>query len=314
MLIFTNGDCAAAALRAAGIPGRIVAWRDLLHDGPVPAGLELAALSTVRARFIAGCGWGEPAQVAADFEARDRQLEAAPAHDEVALVFEHDLYDQLQLLQLLAELAARPVTRLRLLCDAIFVGSEEPPALARRFAARRPVGDAELALARRAWYAFRQPTPTALAALLAEDLRPLPFLRSALRRLLEEYPSPRDGLGRSERQVLVAAADGGRRPRELFRLAGAMEEAPYLGDLPFRRLLEGLCAGPEPLLRPTGGVFRAPPGDDAPPLVLTAAGRRVLAGRADAVAGRGIDRWLGGVHLVPGHLWRWDGESLHGPS
>jgi hypothetical protein len=46
-------------------------------------------------------------------------------------------------------------------------------------------------------------------------------------------------------------------------------------------------------------------------LRLTAAGARVLAGEADYVRLNGIDRWLGGVHLVaePGAgtpIWRWN--------
>jgi hypothetical protein len=41
-------------------------------------------------------------------------------------------------------------------------------------------------------------------------------------------------------------------------------------------------------------------------LMLTDDGRRVLAGDADRVRLRGIDRWLGGVHLTGrGPVWRW---------
>jgi hypothetical protein len=32
----------------------------------------------------------------------------------------------------------------------------------------------------------------------------------------------------------------------------------------------------------------------------------VLAGTADRVELLGIDRWLGGTHLRPDNLWRWD--------
>ena len=39
MLHITNGGSAASGLREAGIPGAIVAWNDVLHEGPVPAGL-----------------------------------------------------------------------------------------------------------------------------------------------------------------------------------------------------------------------------------------------------------------------------------
>ena len=48
-------------------------------------------------------------------------------------------------------------------------------------------------------------------------------------------------------------------------------------------------------------------------LRLTAAGRSVLDARQDHLDLNGIDRWLGGVHLIaPGKIWRWDGSTLLG--
>jgi hypothetical protein len=58
-------------------------------------------------------------------------------------------------------------------------------------------------------------------------------------------------------------------------------------------MLDELATEPEPLI-------------ERDPLRLTAAGRAVLDGRADRVELRGVDRWLGGVH-VDG-TWRWDPE------
>lgn len=62
-----------------------------------------------------------------------------------------------------------------------------------------------------------------------------------------------------------------------------------------------------------GALVRLPRGDTPPRgwwqqrLTLTAAGRDVLAGRADHVRLNAVDRWLGGVHLGTGHEdWRWD--------
>ena len=39
---------------------------------------------------------------------------------------------------------------------------------------------------------------------------------------------------------------------------------------------------------------------------ITDSGRAVLDGKIDRVATCGIDRWLGGVHVRPDRLWRWD--------
>ena len=42
---------------------------------------------------------------------------------------------------------------------------------------------------------------------------------------------------------------------------------------------------------------------------LTEPGKAVLHGDTDYVKLNGIDLWLGGVHLFPNNLWRWDEAS-----
>jgi hypothetical protein len=86
-----------------------------------------------------------------------------------------------------------------------------------------------------------------------------------------------------------------------------MEERVFLGDLSFHRLLRELAAPPRPLLRLETAGGSSP---RALRLALTASGREVLAGRDDWVRMRGIDRWLGGVHLAGAESpWRWNSET-----
>ena len=56
MLHVTNGDSVLKGFREGGIPGTYLAWRDVLHDGPVPETASLEALSDVRARFLSEFG------------------------------------------------------------------------------------------------------------------------------------------------------------------------------------------------------------------------------------------------------------------
>src|ERR1043166_7065379 len=107
MLHVTNGDSAAELIRRTGIAGQVIPWRDVLHEGPVPAGLSLEAMSDLRARFLASGNGAALPQLLRDFGARDAALRAAR---QVVLWFEHDLYDQLQLIQILATLATQPET------------------------------------------------------------------------------------------------------------------------------------------------------------------------------------------------------------
>lgn len=48
-----------SASRGAGLAGEVLPWRDVLHEGPVPAGLSDAELGAARARFLADRVWEE---------------------------------------------------------------------------------------------------------------------------------------------------------------------------------------------------------------------------------------------------------------
>ena len=319
MLHVTNGDVAADLIRAAGLPGEVLPWRDVLHEGPVPARLPLAELSHVRARFIAQRGWA-PEAVAADFRERDDALSRARDHDELVLWFEHDLYDQLQLLQVLDWLADEDPgpARATLVCGAEYLGHSTADRLAERFSGRAEITDAQLALAEDAWNAFRSPDPTAIEALLARDTSALPFVGPALRRHLEQFPSARNGLSRSEQAALEAIDGGAATIGEAFVASHHRREEPvWLGDSTFVSYLHDLSRAGTPLV-----TF-----DDGQPidlsdgttsietvrdrrLVLTDAGKAVMEGREDRVRLNGIDRWLGGVHLCGREIeWRWDGDA-----
>jgi hypothetical protein len=99
-LLITNGDVAADVLKQSNIRGDVLPWRDPMVDGPFPAGLDLAATSKIRADYLSGPALPHD-QVLRDFRLRDDHLAAAAHYDGVTLWFEHDLLDQLQILQVL---------------------------------------------------------------------------------------------------------------------------------------------------------------------------------------------------------------------
>lgn len=326
MLHVTNGDSAAGSLRASGLSGEVIAWQDILHDGPVPTGLALEELRPIRARFIADQGWGAYDDALTDLAQRDATLLNASGEDEIVMWFEHDLYDQLQLLQLLDWFAEHPPQgKLGLLCIGAHpevanfsgLGQLTPAQLAALFPQRHIVSNAELALGQAGWTAFRAPDPTAVERLLESDTTALPFLRAALTRHLEEFPDTRSGLARSERNILHAIVDGAERPRDIYRASQLPEEVVYLGDWSVWARLATLAAGPTPLVAQAGGApFIAPtaypPADDflAQRLALTDAGQGTLAGQFDWITAHGIDSWRGGVHLrSPDAIWRWDAAT-----
>jgi hypothetical protein len=197
-LIITNGDEAMARMREAKIAGEILPWRDILHEGPVPATLPLEELSTARAQFLAERGWLPAEELRSAFRGRDAMLRRHRDFKTVVLWFEHDLYDQLQLIQLLDFFAGEGRRDgLFLIQAGKYLSLETPRSLKGHFQIMEPVSDAHLALGRFVWNGFRAPTPEPWAAILRLSTHLLPFLRLAILRLLEELPNQHSGLSRT---------------------------------------------------------------------------------------------------------------------
>jgi hypothetical protein len=146
----------------------------VLHEGPLA--FAAAESRPLRARFLAECGWGDEAAIRSDLERRDRALADAP---HLVLWFEHDLYDQLQLLQALSQ--TQDSQQVELVQADDFLGHLDVDALERLWQTRRVVDRATLAVALEAWRAVCAGEP---AAILARDTTSLPYLEPALRRLL----------------------------------------------------------------------------------------------------------------------------------
>lgn len=298
----TNGDGALYLLKKSGILGTHMAWQDALNVGPVPAGLSLEETSAVRARYLALWGYDSPIKLIHDFERRDAHLRRAGEFEEVVLWFEHDLFDQLQLLQvltLLEELNLEP-GRVAVIQSDHYLANMTVDEMLALLPKRRTATAAIFKSARRNWERFTASSPSSLYAAAGEDAIGLPFLRAAMQRLCEEYPSTRDGLSRSQRQALYAVAQGPAGADELFGRSQAREEATFLGNRAFAMMVRELYSG-------EGALFE----NDGKVVVLTALGRRVLAGDADWLDEHAIDRWIGGVHLLPGSLTRWDEDAAH---
>jgi hypothetical protein len=325
-----NGTCTTRTIEAAGIPGACSIWADPLYEGPVPGGLNDIELVDVRTRYLAGpadmtwaarAGNNPSVDPANDLRQWRATIERQESYDELILWFEHDLFDQLNLIQLLTWIrehlaATKPVS---LICVGSFPGRPDfkglgeltPDELASLLETRQPVSDPHYELARRAWRAFREPTPNALDQLRQDDTSVLPYLAPAITRFLQEYPWTIDGLSRTERRLLELANGDGIALWGAFPRMHEGEQAYYVTDSSLAALAHALSCTSPPLVMldlsrdAEGHVLRGL-------VALTDTGRSVLAGRLDRVAICGIDRWLGGVHLQRGgQLWRWDTSRRH---
>ncbi len=317
LLHVANGTSVTGTIHQAGIPGSTSIWADPLHDGPVPGQLTDEELLDVRARYLASGADsdGDPAETIAELRRWREVIDDHESYDELVLWYEHDLFDQLNLVQLLNRIGrTHPVPGpVSLVCVGSFpghprfkgLGELTPGELGSLFATRQPLGDGQYELAARAWEAFRAPDPPPLAALLDTDMSALPFLADALGRHLQDYPWTRDGLSRTERRLMTLAAQG---PIEIWTSFPQMhddETAFYIADQSFWEVVRTLELASTPLV--TVDVTSEVP-DRLPhgTIALTDTGRAVLDGRVDRVEQCGIDRWLGGVHLTSASIWRWN--------
>ncbi len=312
ILHLTNGSSVIPLMHEADIDGPIVPWDDVLHEGPVPAGLNIAAMRERRAEFLASCGWGTYDEIERGLRKRDAVLgngvAVSPPFDEIVLWFEHDLYDQLQVLQILDRLPLDGTPRVTAVPDDEYLGMLPAARFQGLYAARRDVTSAQRLTARDAWTAFRSADPRAIVDVLPR-VSDLPHLGPALQRHLEQFPATSNGLSRTEQQALEVVSGGVTNVGDVYLKANhAREPAVFMGDAAFLVHLEPLLRASRPLLRRKANL-RPRNLTLADEVTLTDDGRRVLNGDLDRVRACGINRWLGGVELTGnGPVWRWDHE------
>lgn len=292
-----NGDITADTLSLADLPGEIRVWADALDQGPVRA-ISDEEYHRERGAFWAAQG---AADAAGQVAAWDRGLDEAAGAEELILWFEHDLFDQLALVRLLARLARRglPQTLTIVSIDRhpevpnfLGFGQLKPEQLAELWPRRTPLSRDALDEAITAWIAVTAPDPRALP-FLARRIKAMPFLAGALERQLEEFPDPQSGLSRTERQVLAAIARGVASTAELIAATQAIDPRYPITDSLLARTLQTLGRA---------GLLEN--------MAVTPIGRQALAGAIDRVHDAGIDEWRGGVHLHgKGPVWRWDGQQ-----
>ncbi|HET9623749.1 MAG TPA: DUF1835 domain-containing protein [Kofleriaceae bacterium] len=307
-----NGDSTADSLSLADLPGEIRVWADALNQGPV---LPVAddAYWQARAAFHQARGLADAGKKLAAY---DQGVDEAARAEELILWFEHDLFDQLALIRLLARLARRGLPQQLTIVSIdrhpevpgfLGLGQLKPVQLAELWPRRTPLSRDAIDEAITAWIAVTSPDPRALP-FLTKRIKAMSFLAGALERLLEEYPDATSGLSRTERQVLAAVARGEATARAIMAATHAIDPRYPITDTDLFWVLHALGR--------CGFITGAPEGAATPAAIqalhvaITPHGREALAGAIDRVHAHGIDEWRGGVHLAGnGPVWRWDGTT-----
>jgi len=310
-LNITNGSNTVDLMNAAGIAGDKLSWDDLLHEGPVPGGKSLGELSAIRAAFISQAGYAEAHHVNGQFLERDRQLVRYSDYQQVVLWFEHDLYDQLQLIQLLDwfHRQANIATDLQLICVNKHLGHHKPAEFPRLESFSRAVSPNQSMLASESWRAFTADSPLALNQLIGAAFSELPLLKPALQRLMMEYPASDSGLPLTESLILQCLQQGSLSPATLFAAYTKREVDEFLGDSPFFKRLNQMAYCEKPLVDYAIDEPLAYPPNRQQSITITPYGHAVLAGQHDWFDDNTLTRWIGGCLVSPDNRWRYNPVS-----
>lgn len=322
MLHIYNGDATADTAKLADIPGEHLSWREALVFGPAPAHLPEEQFLQVRAVHLAESYPVKVEKCAAELAAMHKALSSFADHEEVVLWFEHDLFCQVHLIYLLNWFAARELgrTKVSLICIGEFpgvkifhgLGQLEPEQLKTLWQERSEVTAEQLELGAKAWRAYSAPDAVALLALLKTDLSALPFLKTALTKHLQRFPSIRNGLGRVENVGLELLTAGLSEFKSLFPAFMRREPEYGFGDAQLYLALQRLAKESTPFVTQRNGGNTGP---EATRIFLSAFeinehGKSALKGEEDFVRVNGIDLWLGGIHLKGNEsAWRWDEDA-----
>jgi hypothetical protein len=320
MLHIHNGDSAAETAKKSDIPGAHLAWREALVCGPAPGHLSADEFRRVRAQHLADAYGVAQDKCERELAEQEATLSAFADHDEVILWFEHDLFCQVHLIYLLHWFSQRELgpTRLSLISIDQFPGVEgfrgfgelNEAQLVALFPQRQEVTRTQLELGSKAWQAYSSADAAGLLSLRDSDASSLPFLKSALIKHIQRFPSTTNGLGRIENAGLELIAKGYPNFRSLFPAFARHEPEYGFGDAQLYLELKRLAGAATPLLRLSSSVKGAT--TDAAEMLLTSFeitehGKAVMDGAEDFVITNGINQWLGGVHLEGKEArWRWE--------
>ena len=317
----TNDEQTVGLLRKAGMKGLYLAWKDPLYEGPVSKdNLELRTSS--RADYFAQQGWGDKQSLLAHFQGRNSQLQQISRYKKVSLWFDRNMYNQLQLIELLDCLSQSPDIPLFMIDVSTIAHRENLRNLEKLSVAdikslyhdETEITVNQLSIAIDAWRCFAAPDPRYLLQFRRQDMSTMPFLFDAIKRLQQQYPSTLNGLSRTQRQILDVV-DGYPEisVQNAFEKVQAMEESPFLSGAMFWMVLKELSRCEVPALE----IWQQ---EDAKTsssqqnveelfpiccLKITATGKEVLRYHLDWLQINGINRWVGGVHLQDGNIWRY---------
>ena len=306
VLHILNGDATAEAFAESNILGNAdsidqMIWREAMSEGPVSADVQ-----SVHELWRIRRAWHNVTDDApSDYDQRVVQefekLAVPTDYDEIYLWFEHDLFCQINLVFLLAQLAQRPLgtTKIKQVSVDSFpgepffkgMGQLNGAQLTTLFLQAEELTQHELEVAGAVWNAYASPEPLEIQQLLETDFGRLRFLRNALILHLQRFPFTENNLNLIEHMLTATLMEGAMSEDSLIGRFLQQDRDYGITDLSVGETIRQL----------NGKLWEYT--DEG--VSLTEAGADVIAGRRVL---NPVERWLGGYYQMPDSPYRWDRE------
>lgn len=269
LIHLTSGDTVGESLQAAGLPGEVWVWQDLLYEGPRTPGWPDDVILDARAAFLEESTDGglSHSLVLETLKSQYARLSGLTPDTHIVLWFDACLFDQSMLVHILTCLQSTDVLDVELLCVDAYPGVDPyhglgqltPGQLAGLYGKRRPVTREQIDYAIKVDHAFGSADMALLATLAAETDTPLPWIPAAAARWIDEQPDPTTGLGRLESLSLAAIRAGCKTPGEVFNSVSKADSPPqYWGDTTLWKKINDLASRPIPLIQIDGPAPQLP--------------------------------------------------------
>ena len=235
-----NGDCALALWEQCGFQGQSLVWRETYLEGPLPDTDDLHVFRDARAEYLSHfaelSGIGK-SRLYRNLLKMDDAVLSLPEDAALVLWFDACMFDQTILMRILSLLNRNPnaIKVFLYCCDGCCLEKAD-------FVTGKPLPlqPHDRAAAGEAWNLFIRKDAAGIMRLLErEPFERMPKMKTALLRCVEEIPD-RNGLSRTQRQILKLAAGGRHSFPEIFKGLSAFEEYPFLGDTACQRQLNNL--------------------------------------------------------------------------
>ncbi|MFC5411889.1 DUF1835 domain-containing protein [Larkinella bovis] len=303
-----NGDATAYAFAESNLAGNagttaVAVWREALSEGPVRADVSsLTEFWDIRRSWLQVYTDGQAPDYKQGVVQEFEKLIRTDAYDEIILWFEHDLFCQINLVFLLAQLAERPLgtTQIRQVSVDTFpempffkgLGQLTGAQLATLYVQAEELTRHELDLAARVWRAYASMDPLSVQDLLDEDFGRLRFLKNALILHLQRFPFTENNLNLIEHLLTAILLEGPLPEDQLIGRFLSQDRVYGIGDLSVVEYIREL----------NGKLWTY--SDEG--LSLTETGADVMAGRRTL---NPVERWIGGFYQTEDSPYRWNRED-----